>query len=388
MRKRLVLLAVMTVALIIALTPGVAMANFSIHGGYEMDTDACAGCHRAHTAASSITWTNGAASGSALLLSTASEIYEFCYTCHDAAGQGADTNVEQGIYEGTTYGSNPTKVLNGGGFSDVEGFTTSHMYNGASWFPYGGSVTPDLLGNLSDTTAPQIEMTCSTCHDVHGSSNYRLLKDLVNGNAVGGYTGDPLDPTPTPWVTSHETNYPQMGWLLHEPGASQMTSYTPDYTTPKYAKPASADEGMAGWCGACHVQYMNDTGAEPTWGAAADVNEGYDSLDGFGAAVRHRHPVNVPLTNFLGQRSLIVTDNPLPLLHDAANVATQDSSDWIDCMTCHVAHGSSVTMEGYANVADSTNPDPDSGTGGVSPTGSNALLRMNNRGVCEVCHNK
>ena len=57
-------------------------------------------------------------------------------------------------------------------------------------------------------------------------------------------------------------------------------------------------------------------------------------------------------------------------------------------MTCHVAHGSSVVMTGYANVADSTDPEPDSGTGGVPPTDGNALLRMDNRGVCENCHNK
>ena len=54
------------------------------------------------------------------------------------------------------------------------------MYTGASWFAYGGATTPDILGDLKDGP-PQIEMSCSTCHDVHGSSNYRLLKDVVNG---------------------------------------------------------------------------------------------------------------------------------------------------------------------------------------------------------------
>jgi predicted CXXCH cytochrome family protein len=342
------------------------------------------------------------------LLSTASEIYEFCYTCHDAAGEGADTNVEEGIYEGTLYGTDSSDTLNGGGFSEDAGFSASHMYNGATWFPYGGNVDPDLLGLLSDGE-PQIEMTCSTCHDVHGSSNYRLLKDLVNGRAVGGY--DPTaagysesDPLPTPWVISNETGYPSMGWLLHEPGASQVSTYTPDYTTERYAKPIGndPDRGMAGWCASCHIQYMQETGAvyeanDPTllpesgigWEDyyASSETTGYNSLDGFGYAVRHRHPVNVALSEFAGQRSLVAT-NPLPLLHDADDVATDDMTDWLDCMTCHVAHGSSVDMTGYADVADSTNPEPNSGTGGVPPTGSNALLRLDNRGVCEVCHNK
>jgi hypothetical protein len=53
-------------------------------------------------------------------------------------------------------------------------------------------------------------------------------------------------------------------------------------------------------------------------------------------------------------------------------------------------------MTGYAAVADSTDPQPDSsyglvpgdGLGSVPPDDGNALLRMDNRGVCEACHNK
>lgn len=404
MRKYTLLAVLAAAAVMVAMTPAMAFANFSIHGGYSMDTDACAGCHRAHTAASSITWTdNNNVSQSALLNSTASEIYEFCYTCHDAVSLGAYTNVETGIYEGTANGTTGA-TLNGGGF-DSGVFPAQHMYTGASWFAYGGSITPDLLGNLSDNTAPQIEMSCASCHDVHGSSNYRLLKDVVNGRAVGGY--DPnapgyseQDPLPTPWVISAEPGYPSMGWLLHEPGASQVSTYTPDYTTPAYAKAPDfdgdtfpdTDKGMSGWCSACHIQYIFPSGAStdtvPPY-TAYDPAAGYDMLDGWGAAVRHRHPVNVPLANFAGPRSLIVTTNPLPLAHDdAADAATQDITDWIDCLTCHRAHGSSAVMTGYANVADSTDPQPNSGTGGVPPTGDNALLRLDNRAVCENCHNK
>lgn len=396
MRKRTLLLVAFASLLVVLMTPGLAMANFSIHGGYSMDTDACAGCHRAHTAASSITWTRTDASiGSALLISTASEIYQFCFTCHDSVSLGADTNVETGIYEGTLYGTQFDE-LNGGGFEGTL-FSTQHMYTGASWFAYGGATTPDILGNLKDGQ-PQIEMTCSTCHDVHGSSNYRLLKDVVNGQTVGGYDGalDPENPTPTPWVISAEPGYPTMGWLLHEPGASQVSTYTPNYTDPMYSKAPDfdgdtnpdVDKGISGWCAACHVQYVYNEGAY-TDGVGWSALTGYDSNDGFGAVVRHRHPVNVPLSNYLGARSLIVTTQPLPLAHDGnADVALNSDTDWMDCLTCHVAHGSSATMTGYADIADVTDPQPNSGTGGVPPTDGNALLRMNNRGVCENCHNK
>ena len=51
-------LAVLLVLAVALAVPSVAMANFAIHGNYVEDTDACAGCHRAHTSVSTITWTD------------------------------------------------------------------------------------------------------------------------------------------------------------------------------------------------------------------------------------------------------------------------------------------------------------------------------------------
>lgn len=410
-RKRSLILAALLIAAVVVFTPSVALANYAVHGGYTMATDACAGCHRAHTAASPITWIDsGGRERSALLLSTATTIEEFCYTCHGVAMLGADTNVWDGVFEaddgvddGTdrvynTYGES----LNGGGFN-MELFPTQHYPNGVTWVAYGGG--DDGRDGIISTGGEQVEISCSACHDVHGSSNYRLLKDVVAGAlptggtgpvTVGGYddTLDPVNPTPTPWVISSEVGYPVGGWLLHEPGAVQVGNYYPDYTTPRYAKPPAGDltKGISGWCAACHTQY-NTQGTDGPY-----LSTVYDSNDGFGLVARHRHPTNVPLSNFAGPRSLVVTDNPLPLAHDPAEAGSwaQQDSDWIDCLTCHVAHGSGAKMTGYAAVADATDPMPDSsygntpgdGLGSVPPDDGNALLRGDNRYVCEVCHNK
>ncbi len=108
-------------------------------------------------------------------------------------------------------------------------------------------------------------MTCGSCHDVHGSSNYRLLKDVVNGVDVGGYVetagGDFL---PDPYVISNEPGYPEDGWLLHDAGAAQIEAYEPSYTTPMYAKAPDEDpdKGISAWCAACHTRY-HGTWAEP-----------------------------------------------------------------------------------------------------------------------------
>lgn len=46
-------------------------------------------------------------------------------------------------------------------------------------------------------------------------------------------------------------------------------------------------------------------------------------------------------------------------------------------------------MTGWANVADPANDlRVNTGSGGVPPTHDSALLKLDNRGVCETCHNK
>ena len=88
---------------------------------------------------------------------------------------------------------------------------------------------------------------------------------------------------------------------------------------------------------------------------------------------------------------MIIGDQVLPLSHDLVEKGTpaNEDTDWIECLTCHRAHGTSVTMTGWADeLADDPNDEipsfiAQSGTGEPS-----ALLRLENRGVCEVCHNK
>ncbi len=391
MRSKYAWLVVLGVLAAIMLVPGVAWANFGVHGNYTMNTDACAGCHRTHTAVSSITWE--AAPGddrSALLLSTATELWQFCYVCHDAAGQGADTNVQEGVYEGTLYGTQGA-ILNSGGFESLgpTATTSTHMYTGASWGAYGGGLyaqgsvgaTGNAIGQVG--TGNLIKMSCGSCHDPHGSSNYRILRDYVNGNRVGGYYDASYDPTPTPFVKSTEVGYPSAGFRLH----TAYPAYVPNYTRPMYAKGETDTvympgvpgdvKGMSGWCVGCHSTYL-------------DTSSLYNANDRYGLLTRYRHAMNVDLQNYLGPRALIITDLPLPLAHDMSEVGTpvNRDTDWIECLTCHRAHGTAAVMTGYANVADSTDPLPDSGSGGVEPAGDSALLRGDNRYVCEVCHNK
>ncbi|HET6497868.1 MAG TPA: hypothetical protein VFH17_02285, partial [Coriobacteriia bacterium] len=68
------------------------------------------------------------------------------------------------------------------------------------------------------------------------------------------------------------------------------------------------------------------------------------------------------------------------------------------CLTCHRAHGTSATMSGWAVSTTEFNTatglwgavltTPTAGVAGVEPTLSSALLRHDNRGVCQRCHNQ
>ena len=166
-------------------------------------------------------------------------------------------------------------------------------------------------GGTTGTGSP-IVMDCGTCHDPHGSSNYRLLKDIVYGVSVGGY--DPTapgatatSPTPTPFVISDEAGYPTGGFALH----TEYPGYTPNYTTAQYAQAPGGDttKGMSGWCAGCHTAYVS-------------VDSTYNAGDGSGTLERHRHEVNVPLSTFNGPLSIAATAVTLPLDHPVSSRAT------------------------------------------------------------------
>jgi predicted CXXCH cytochrome family protein len=406
-RTKMALLVLGALVLTMAMVPGLAFANAGIHGNYTMATDQCAGCHRAHTAPSQTTWMDSLGrSRSALLLGEYTRIDEFCFTCHGASAEGADTNVEEGLYEarvldgvrygalgaalisgpfGTTYTDITGTYLRGYGPTGLAGglqrVTSNHDFVGGGWGAYGGGVWGTTATVPYDgSSIPSIgagdtviKMDCGTCHDVHGSSNYRLLRDEVYGVKVGGYD---LADNPTPYVYSNEPGYPAGGFRLHENAIAD--GYVPNYTTPQYRKGADRQKGLSGWCVGCHTFYLGDDVSIATTYNVGDI---YPNVE------RHRHPVNVPLSNFKGPRPVVVAGNTLPLAHSAGETSVAPS-DWVDCITCHYAHGSTAEMTGYANVADPSDPVFMTGDGGVAPASSSALLRGNNRYVCQACHNK
>jgi hypothetical protein len=423
----------LAVCVFVLAATGMAFANFGPHGGYTQDTDGCAACHRAHTSSSTLGWTggDGETRNSALLISNASEMTNFCYACHGDAAPGASTNVQAGVFDAgpttaldgtpdnstTFYRSNSSfdATLNGGGFELLGGNVAAPVMSAHDM--QGAKVgTPTIpWGYLDPTTGASSQkmigaFRCTSCHDPHGSSNYRLLKDNVNGWARGGYNASGA---PDPYVISNEEEYPTGGFAKGALGVTQMANYKPNYTSPQYAK-FETGKAMSGWCSGCHTAY-----ADPNWVSKYTYAQGMGPLNSV-ETTYHRHPVDISLDvgravadEDRGLRVRVLDDPGLPLemgstvLADGATYQSAkiwDTTGNISCLTCHYAHGSAATMTGWA-VAELTGtvgvqvpnrlapgvaslPASQTNPLGVNPNFSQALLRYDNRGVCERCHNK
>ncbi|MEI8084405.1 MAG: cytochrome c3 family protein, partial [Actinomycetes bacterium] len=390
----------------------------------------------AHTAFSSLTWTSAAGTAtvqSALLVSSASTYTQFCYACHGNGAPGASTNVQSGVFDsgpsgargestGTPHHSVYTlyktdssfnATLNGGGFEKIGG-TSGATVSSTHKVDALGAGTAPMWGNGSALPAAQ-NLTCTDCHDPHGSSNYRLLKDTLTSPAgsaaVGGYDASG---TPSPFVISAEINYPATGWLKNAAGAAQVATYVPNYTSYLYKVNTGGDTSngsFSQWCAGCHTQYNKKTSA---YDYLSTIGGGALAAD---STAYHRHPVDTslvtgmpgpnPPTGQLAFPNAMLLAPGLPLELADGNVAgVPEYTNYLTCLTCHYAHGTVATMSGWAAggiTTGTTGPIPfqDPAYDGVQPTslatptaysattqnGTSALLRYNNRGVCERCHN-
>jgi len=398
---------------------------------------------------------------------------QFCDACHGDTAPGASTNVVSGVFDSgptgatgvlagsptaslaasatgfpgaasvsqTQYESDSTfgAPLNGGGFVRMpdpyqwqDNATLSYV---AATSSHKMDVSGPIWGSGSAVSGESITLTCTDCHDPHGTSNYRLLKASVNGNTVGGYDSNDV---PTPFVFSKETGYPIPtsvvpalapnaiqsgslpggGWLKHEAGALQMAQYKPNYTKTSGTdilhtdnSASLATKSMSTWCAACHENYNQISAGSST---SYNYNP-YLPAQGFSSSgpllntqSYHRHAVNVTMAGGFGMtRDLTeeVTSSPawVPLEAPSAGSGSWDTG-YLGCLTCHRAHGSSVDMTGWASAhlgtASVTVTSPVTvyapirdNVMGVDPgktntVGTSSLLRADNRGVCERCQNK
>jgi predicted CXXCH cytochrome family protein len=372
--------------------PHVASDN---SGATTITADSCAGCHRAHTAKGEY------------LINAASE-EALCLTCHGAAGTGATTNVEDGVqYTLANAGSGQpiAGALRSGGFVNAKIDSAHSSRKSFPFFTGGGYITMfsskvgvlatdapvtsahldldgiggvisqgNAWGNGADGSGvgANVTMTCAGCHNPHGNGQYRILVPVPSATGTG-------------FVAAAAAATVTDAALPSGSGASGTRNYTIQYGRTLQDVITAADGSTAGdywrryqpWDG---VPGWNGTDSTPATGRAGDVPM---YVEGAG-------------DNLLGYRTEIsawcVACHTRYLAGGSAATTPSGDADFqyrhlttrVECTQCHVAHGSNAAMPGAYSA---TFPYPDDNPAGTrNLSDSSRLLKIDNRGTCQACH--
>ncbi|MFN8526067.1 MAG: cytochrome c3 family protein [Chloroflexota bacterium] len=391
-----VILAIGLATFVGLLSASTVLADGGPHGDYDkmMDgtvgaTDKCAACHRPH---------QGLSQG--FLLKKATQ-YELCASCHDGTVSRLD------VLDGVKLAAAVTPrvpgqtvaggTLNGGGFEWVNGVEVTSKHNVRRSLAEAGETQP--WGYLADTgtksgTLSQ-PLTCTSCHNPHGSANYRIIREEVNTYKVSVMSYYSGAFTKQEGARGLESGAPADKYTAEYYGGAGMAThggYRPDMgaVTPGDA----ANNGFASLCGSCHTSYPS-SGAKalPTnnpWSITKyrhRTEMAYDVWQSpkYGGPVPNNPETNPYDANGADPGGL------MPSLRLASN--STDANKIVTCLTCHRAHGTATVMSGFAlsTAFGGSSPDPLSPaqqadaqiTGGVSKS---MLLYTDNRAMCEACH--
>jgi predicted CXXCH cytochrome family protein len=255
-----------------------------------------------------------------------------CYTCHGAAATGANTDVQSGVgYSGSERGGGVSGALRGGGFEYALIGSDSPSGNGyLGEIPVRGSGEPVTSTHSVDES----EATAWGYGEISAEVDYGKTVKLSCGNCHdphGNGNYRVLRTTPRELVGHSEA-----GPEVAIPDAEEKVYTTSNYWRAEDVKAPGFIANISAWCSTCHSRYLS--------GAEGGRTDSGDAVYAF----RHR--------------------------------SDQTSQGAASCAQCHVAHGSNASMGAYSSEV--TNPD------GAAAGSDSRLLRIDNRGICQMCHSK
>ena len=248
----------------------------------------------------------------------------------------------------------PTQVP---ALSTPETTTSNHMGGPNVVWGSGGFSATAFRGV---TTTPETQLQCGTCHDPHGNGNYRILRPIANANGSGNAGVVIPDTTHKEYTTVDywkSADVPAYLADLDFRTQTQLRASADGYTpvaTPitvggRGGVPVTASDAdkyianVSAWCTQCHTRYLaggNGTGRS------------YNTGD---AIFKYRHTSDY--------------------------VTSEESTR--NCITCHVAHGSNAAIDPEGPSAHNW-----PGQGLTVKSADSRLLRVDERGICLMCHSK
>lgn len=395
------------------------------NGSTGINKDSCAGCHRAHTA-------------QAPFLLTQNES-NLCLTCHSSTGNGATTDVMNGIQYrvGETHGTGAVLgALRGGGFanaridSDSGGRLTYTGRSGSSpnyTYPLrqdpfvpvlaaGQPTTSKHFNPLAPASAQawgqgannsgagtSITLECTSCHNPHGNGYYRILNPTP-GDGTGAFpeasadkvvldvaSGDPTQTynytviqKPGTGIVANSSNGDPASYLRY---ASDVVTWL-NGDASRTATAGDYFHRTVPWFGRTDYNPATGVGTKtPSTGSNADApnarpvdtTSSTDSID---------ESFNTQITAWCSQCHTRYNTQGITYATDHGSYDTpsgdslymyRHGTSRTPCTTCHVAHGSNAVMTPGSYSATETLPN-----GTVSP--DSRLLKIDNRGTCQACH--
>ncbi len=317
----------------------------SIHAIFADDTMKCAACHSTHR------------SSGDKLIGRKTET-ALCTLCHD--GTGSVYNVTGGMISNRF--PSPAGPLDklirpiqpGAREAEEIKATSKHEMKYTTLI----SAAPGGSSTWSG------ELKCSSCHNPHGSSNYRFLR---------------VTPNPNNWDKYGGGNRIEVKAQIAYAGGKVGTAETVNYKT-----------GMTEFCSGCHVDYQAGAGSG---------SQMYEGNPAYGNAVQEkalmssrRHAMYVdgndnPKYVFNGTESITALGITYPLVFETEQKVPeafgggQKDKPAIACQTCHFGHGTTVPEEN--SEAQTIGGNKDWYKKGIGRT---MLLRAPGRGVCMACH--
>ena len=289
----------------------------------------------------------------------------------------------------------PNEPMMGGGFASVEdrGGASTQTSTTSSHFDISNGDTYWGI-QFGESTSPGTAITaldCVSCHLPHRSNNYRLLRQIPAGANADDTTailvGDWLTRDGDGIITG-DHQYTEDRGLENLKRAYDVTG-SPDQVN------SVNNEGISKWCGACHDFYYDNADKLDSDDAPSDAGAYYSQGTNF------MHAIDVDLTYLprngsVGSTPLDLFDNldegghtyadTLPVASD--NAAGYGGDDEVTCVTCHRAHGTAEAMETDARLGLKGRLSLGAaGNDAAENLDDSMLLRIKNRGTCELCHN-